>query len=234
MKLGYGELDDGRGLHAEREQFLKALDTIDENIKEKLFTKCYPLFKHVDVPVPDYVIASKVPGGRSDIDMLIERIQEWQKEFNLMDDWFRDVALCTLQDGSDWRQPSYRPRSFRYRGSADLKLDYDFNLAWHTESEIIDRLLLTLRPQVSEIVQGALNNELEKGVKRTRSKRNRSGTVTLHYEWLARYVVRKEPFRRIQIRTNESGIDVSEDAIEKAVKDTAHRIGLTIPPETKN
>ena len=122
-------------------------------------------------------------------------------------------------------------RKLAQQSAEKLKKATDYSLRWkdpqmETKSEFISRAKVTVDKHIANIEQ----TYKEAGWAEPLRKRNRSGDPNLHFNLLALYHLKSfNTYRQLADYYEEKyGIVMSENSIEKAVKNTAKSIGLLL------
>lgn len=233
MQLSPGEFDSGNALIHARLDFLSAVDRVSPNARKVLHKRCDMLLdfnQYAQWDILGYLhnpAYAKATGlWKSDFDLLLTRIDEWQKQFCLTDSWMFDVALYTIMDGPGWRTPPYKPIS--YTGEGDFH--YAFDLARETEAQVVNRLVNAFEHQLRNEIASARETAINQGAIPTVTKRKRTVEEIedeqdefTHFEWLARHVVNDESYIKIGMRYGKT-----DGAVKKAVQRTAKMIQLSL------
>ncbi|MEQ2130116.1 hypothetical protein QTP99_09025 [Caldanaerobacter subterraneus KAk] len=167
-----------------------------------------------------------------DLVPLKEKLEKWAMQYNIRYKWIFEKALYTLDKW--YRFPTLEKRKeWSFGGIAfwNIQLPYfeftekfTWDILFETEGKFKERVRGKFEECLERYVEECKKIAEEKGLKKAKIKRRRSsGDPTLHFKWFIDYRILRKDFGEIaeefQNQDPEGEIEISEDAIRKAIKE---------------
>jgi hypothetical protein len=140
------------------------------------------------------------------LEKLREQVLTWANKYGLGDNWCVGYAILLMNSWSQFPQ---------LRGTLP-----------YTASPARKPTTTTADPAFADL--GGIKRELQRSLKAPGMVRTPKSLSFVHYEWLTQYAVRGLSYAEVQNTFTQRRKHYELKAIQKAVRETAKRIGLTL------